>query len=108
MKIWKYLLEFELKRLERSSMELERVRTKRKLENKINNLEKKIEKETDDVKLKRLNVRFWYPNFIFSNYKNFFKHMYDLTLKSYHEFLRLTGNTQPESTMLQLNSGKTK
>ena len=34
--------------------------------------------------------------------------MYDLTLKSYHEFLRLTGNTQPESTMLQLNSGKTK
>jgi hypothetical protein len=39
-------------------MELERVRTERKLENKINNLEKKIEKETDDVKLKRLNVRF--------------------------------------------------
>ena len=34
--------------------------------------------------------------------------MYDLTTKSYYEFLRLTGNTQPESTMLQLNSGKTK
>jgi hypothetical protein len=39
-------------------MELERVRTERKLENKINNFEKKIEKETDDVKLKRLNVKF--------------------------------------------------
>jgi len=34
--------------------------------------------------------------------------MYDLTTKFYHEFLRLTGNTQPESTMLQFNSGKTK
>jgi hypothetical protein len=58
IKILKYLLEFELKRLERRWMDLERVRAKWKLENKINNLEKKIEKETDDVKLKRFNVKF--------------------------------------------------